>query len=233
MRILIVEDDPTIAAIIRRSLEQHHYSVDVAANGREGLELALTNDYDLLIVDVMMPVMDGKTLAARLRADGIRVPILMLTALATAESEVEGLDRGADDYLTKPFDIAVLLARVRSLVRRNTEHRTAEIRVGDLVIDTANRSVTRGGRPVYLTGKVFSLLEYLAMNRGRVATREQIAEHVWDMNFDPRSNVIESLMHALRQRVDRGHEHQLIHTIRGVGYRLDDGAQESAGRADG
>jgi two-component system, OmpR family, copper resistance phosphate regulon response regulator CusR len=228
MRILVVEDDPRISDVVRRGLEQQHYSVDCAIDGTQGLEMALTNDYDLLILDLMLPGIDGKTLCRRIRSNAVATPILMLTAIATTESEVEGLDIGADDYLTKPFDFVVLNARIRSLIRRQTEHRTATISIADLEIDTANRTATRGGRPLNLTAKVFSLLEFMALNRGRIVSRAQIAEHVWDMNFDPRSNVIESLMHALRQRVDRGRDLQLIHTIRGLGYRLDERNGEAA-----
>jgi DNA-binding response OmpR family regulator len=222
MRILLVEDDVNIAGVIRRGLVDQHYSVDVAGNGTEGYELAYCNDYDLLILDLMLPGMNGKEVCRRLRQDGIHVPILMLTALTSSSDVIEGLDQGADDYLGKPFDFGVLLARVRSLIRRRSEHRTSEITVGDLTLDTARRTVVRAGRSINLTAKEFALLEYLALNKGKVLTREAISEHVWDINFDPRSNVIEQLMRCLRQKVESDHQSTIIQTVRGVGYRLED-----------
>ncbi len=222
MRILIVEDDVNIADVVRRGLIARHYSVDVAHDGELGLEFAMTNDYDALILDVMLPKMDGIRLSRALRLAGVRTPILMLTALGGADDIIQGLDEGADDYLTKPFDFGVLLARIRSLTRRHTDHRLSEIQVADLTIDTARRTAVRNGTTIVLTAKEFALLEYFAMNKGKVLTREQIGEHVWDINFDPRSNVIESLMHCLRHKIDRGSDHVLIHTVRGIGYRFDD-----------
>jgi DNA-binding response OmpR family regulator len=221
MRILIVEDDHNIADVLRRGLIDQHYSVDVCHDGREGAELALVNDYDLLLLDIMLPGMSGKDLCRHLRSEGLLTPILMLTALGSAGDVITGLDSGADDYLTKPFDFGVLLARVRSLTRRRSEMRTTEIRVADLLIDTARRVVMRNDTQVPLTAKEFALLEYFVMHKGKVLTREAIGEHVWDINFDPRSNVIESLIRFLRQKIDvEGHD-SLIQTIRGVGYRLD------------
>jgi DNA-binding response OmpR family regulator len=222
MRILIVEDDVKIAEIIRRCLVEKHYSVDVAHDGHTGSDLAWCNDYDLLILDVMLPGMNGKELCRSLRAEGYKTPILMLTALSSEDDVAEGLDFGADDYLTKPFSFVVLLARIRSLTRRQSDEKLSEIRIADLVIDTASRNAQRNGSPIKLSAKEFALLEYFAHNKGRVLTREAISEHVWDINFDPRSNVIESLMKCLRQKVDKEHPIQLIHTIRGIGYRFDD-----------
>lgn len=222
MRILIVEDDENIADVIRRGLVAQHYSVDVASDGAIGLDLAMSNDYDLLILDVMLPRRDGASVSRALRESGFTTPILMLTALGQPRDVINGLDQGADDYLTKPFDFGVLLARIRSLTRRRSDHRLAEIKVADLTIDTARRSVVRDGRPISLTAKEFALLEYFALNKGRVLTRDAIGEHVWDINFDPRSNVIESLMHCLRHKIDKGHNRPLIQTVRGVGYRLEE-----------
>lgn len=222
MRILVVEDDENIASVIRRGLVDQHYSVDVANDGDAGLESGCCNDYDLIILDVMLPKMDGYSLCKSLRQEGVSTPILMLTALGASNDVIMGLDQGADDYLTKPFDFGILLARIRSLTRRRFEAKTAVIEIADLKIDTAKRTVERNGRPITLTAKEFSLLEYFVMNKGRVLTREVIAEHVWDINFDPKSNVIESLVRFLRQKVDKDHEAQLIHTVRGVGYRFDD-----------
>lgn len=222
MRILIVEDDVNIADVIKRGLVEQHYSVDIAHDGDNGYELACCNDYDLIILDVMLPKMNGTDVAKALRKEGFATPILMLTALGSANDVINGLDQGADDYLTKPFDFGILLARIRSLTRRRTDQRTAEIHVADLKIDTTRRTVERDGQPINLTAKEFALLEYFVLNKGKVLTREVIGEHVWDINFDPRSNVIESLMHCLRHKIDKGYAFPLIHTVRGVGYRFDD-----------
>ncbi len=225
MRILVVEDDVNIADVVRRGLVAQHYSVDVAHDGDIALEYAFCNDYDLIILDVMLPKRSGTLVARTLREEGNTTPILMLTALGTPDDVIQGLDQGADDYLTKPFDFGVLLARVRSLTRRWTDHRLAEIHVADLTVDVARRTVTRAGQAITLTAKEFALLEYFVMNKGRVITRESIGEHVWDLNFDPRSNVIESLMHCLRHKIDKGFDVPLIHTVRGMGYRFDDASQ--------
>jgi two-component system copper resistance phosphate regulon response regulator CusR len=221
MRILIVEDDINIADVLRRGLVEQHYSVDVANDGRAGYEMALVNEYDLVVLDIMLPGMNGREICRGLRAEGVLTPILMLTALGSAGDVITGLDAGADDYLTKPFDFGILLARVRSLTRRNSEMRTTEIRIADLLIDTARRTVARNETPIVLTAKEFALLEYFVMNKGRVLTRESIGEHVWDINFDPRSNVIESLVRFLRQKIDVDGQESLIQTVRGVGYRLE------------
>jgi DNA-binding response OmpR family regulator len=220
MRILVIEDDVNMADALRRGLIGQHYSVDVTGDGSEGEEMAKINDYDLIILDLMLPKKDGRAICRDLRHDGIATPIMMLTALDDVDVKITGLDVGADDYVTKPFHFGELLARVRSLVRRRTEHRTAEIQVADLVLDTTNRTVTRGGKPISLTAKEFALLEYFMLNRGKVLTREMISEHVWDMNFDPQSNVIESFVRFLRQKIDKDFEPRLIHTLRGVGYRF-------------
>lgn len=221
MRILVVEDDQNIADVLRRGLVEQHYSVDVAHDGGQGAELAMVNDYDLLILDIMLPGMDGKSICRQVRGEGLLTPILMLTALGSAGDVITGLDSGADDYLTKPFDFGVLLARVRSLTRRRTEMRTTQMHVADLSIDTARRTVSRNDTPITLTAKEFALLEYFVLNKGKVLTREAIGEHVWDINFDPRSNVIESLIRFLRQKIDQEGKESMIQTIRGVGYRLE------------
>lgn len=220
MRILIVEDDRNIAEVIRRELVEQHYLVDIAHDGKTGEDLALSNDYDLILLDLMLPGKDGRSVCKTLREEGVATPILMTTALGDADDVIHGLDVGADDYLVKPFHTGVLLARVRSLSRRQSDFKTVELRAADLVLDTARRTVSRGGRQLSLTAKEFALLEYFMMNRERVLTREMISEHVWDMNFDPRSNVIDSLVRFLRLRVDKGFEPQLIHTVRGAGYRF-------------
>lgn len=221
MRILIIEDDVAIANVLRRALVNQHYSIDIAHDGEEGMEIALCNDYDLIILDLMLPKLNGREVCSRLRAHGSAVPILMLTALASAEDVVTGLDLGADDYLSKPFDFTVLLARVRALTRRHTEQKTTRISAGDLVIDTAHRTATRNGKILDLTAKEFALLEYFLINQGKNLTREAISEHVWDINFDPKSNVIESLIRFLRQKIDTEGGPSMIRTIRGLGYRLE------------
>lgn len=220
MRILLIEDDREIADLLKRGLTEQHYSVDLAYDGEEGEYLGLVNDYDLVILDLMLPKKDGRTVCNDLRQKGNQTPILMLTARDTIDDKIQGLDVGADDYMTKPFHFGELLARVRALIRRQSDQKATELRAADLVLDTARRSVSRGGVPIKLTAKEFALLEYFVLNKDRVLTREMISEHVWDMNFDPQSNVIDSFVRFLRQKVDKGFPRQLIHTIRGVGYKL-------------
>jgi len=221
MRILVVEDDPGIAATVRRGLVRMHYSVDLAYDGEHGYEQAMINQYDLIILDIRLPKLDGRNLCRSIRDAGIATPVLMLSAVGSSAEVIGSLDDGADDYMTKPFDFDILLARIRTLMRRGTDQLRSEIHVGNLVLHTATRSVYRNGRPIDLTAKEFALLEYFVMNRGKVLTREQISEHVWDTNFNPRSNVIESLVRLVRQKIDTG-ETSMIQTIRGVGYRFMD-----------
>lgn len=222
MRILVVEDDRGIADVVRRGLVRMHYSVDLAYDGEKGYELVMVNQYDLIILDIRLPGLDGRSVCRKIRDEGIITPVLMLTALSTSNDIIGCLDDGADDYVTKPFDFGVFLARVRTLLRRGTELRRSEVRVGDLVLHTASRSVFRNGRPIEMTAKEFALLEYFVMNKGKVLTREQISEHVWDINFDPKSNVIESLVRLVRQKIDCDKDKSHIKTIRGVGYRFVD-----------
>ncbi len=218
MRILIIEDEINIADALKRALAEQHYSVDVAGTGEAGMELAEVNDYDLLILDIMLPDINGWEVCKELRKNKFTTPILMLTALDTIENKIRGLDVGADDYLTKPFDLGELLARVRSLMRRQTDQKTTIIQVADLTMDTSERSVSRAGKDIKLSAKEFAMLEYFVMHKNKVLTREMISEHVWDMNFDPQSNVIDSFVRFLRQKIDKDFEKQLIHTMRGVGY---------------
>jgi DNA-binding response OmpR family regulator len=225
MRVLIIDDEADIADIVRRWLTSHHYSVDVAHDGTTGEDLAWSNEYDAIIMDVVLPGKNGKELCRSLRSDGITTPILLLTALDTPRDVIEGLDNGADDYLPKPFDFDVLLARLRALVRRQSSQRSSEIKIADLIVNTATRTVVRGQQPIQLTAKAFALLEYLALNKGRIITRDSIVEHMWNMNFDSRSNVIDALVYSLRSRIDKGFTTPLVHTIRGVGYYLDESAQ--------
>ncbi len=219
MRILLAEDEAQTAAVLARGLREHAYAVDVAGNGGAALHAATTSDYDLLILDVMLPLRDGFSVCRELREGGLATPILMLTARDAVLDRVYGLDSGADDYLTKPFDFDELLARVRALLRRGPALRPAVLGVDDLELDTRTRRVTRAGRPVDLTAKEYALLEYLARRRGEVVTRADIAEHVWDSRFDTFSNRIEVYVQRLRRKVDDGHR-PLIRTRRGEGYTL-------------
>jgi DNA-binding response OmpR family regulator len=218
MRILLIEDDRQAADAIARSLRAEGYAVDIAPDGLIGEEFAKVNDNDLIILDLMLPNQDGWTTCAHLRRDKVLTPILMLTALDDVSDRIRGLDSGADDYLSKPFHIGELLARIRSLTRRKTEVRCAVIEKYGLRLDLGTHRAFRDGREISLTSKEFSLLELLMMNADRIVSRETISEHLWDMNFEPRSNVIESFVKYLRQKIDRDFARPLIHTVRGSGY---------------
>jgi heavy metal response regulator len=220
VRILLVEDEPRVAGVLAKGLREQTYAVDLAHDGEEGLHLGSVNDYDLVILDVMLPKKDGHTICRELRAQGRRTPILMLTARGSVDDRVAGLDCGADDYLTKPFDFKELLARIRALLRRSAVLRPDRLQVADLTLDTASHAVSRAGQPVTLTAKEYALLEFLVVNEGRVVGRELIAQHVWDENFDPFSNVIDVYIKRLRAKLDAGSERRLIHTRRGEGYLL-------------
>lgn len=220
MRILVVEDEPRIADFISRGLTENGHSVDVAADGEEALHWPSVADFDLIILDVMLPAVDGLEVCRRLRNDGLRMPILMLTARDTVEDRVAGLDSGADDYLVKPFAFAELLARVRALSRREPVLLGNELRVGDLVMDTVTRNVERAGVPVELTAKEFALLEYLMRHPDQVLSRTVIAEHVWNYDFDNATNVIDVHVKNLRKKIDGASETKLIQTVRGAGYRI-------------
>ncbi len=216
---MLVEDEPRVAGFIAKGLREQTYAVDLARDGEQGLHLASENDYDLLILDVMLPGKNGHAVCRELRAAGCRKPVLMLTARGSVDDRVAGLDSGADDYLTKPFDFKELLARLRALLRRSAVLRPEVLRIADLTLDTASHAVERGGRPVSLTAKEYALLEYLVLNAGRVVGREQIAQHVWDENFDPFSNIIDVYIKRLRSKLDTGAV-RLIHTRRGEGYLM-------------
>ncbi|GAB6064735.1 heavy metal response regulator transcription factor [Deferrisoma palaeochoriense] len=220
MRILVVEDEAKVASFIRKGLEEERYAVDVAGDGEEGLELAELNPYDLIVLDLMLPGLDGFRFIQKLRGQGIATPILVLTARDSVSDKVKGLDLGADDYLTKPFAFAELLARIRALLRRGTPQASPVLQVADLTLDPAARRVTRAGRSIELTAKEFALLEYFLRNAGRVLTRTMILEHVWDQSFDSYTNVVDVYVNYLRKKVDQGFEPKLIHTVRGVGYVL-------------
>ena len=220
MRILVVEDEPGIASFIRQGLSEAGYAVDVASDGEEGLDYALAAPYDLLVLDILLPKMDGLRLLRELRERGMRMPVLLLTARDTVEDRVQGLDSGADDYLVKPFAFPELLARVRALLRRPPLQSNPVLRVGDLELDTVRREVRRAGRRIDLSPREFSLLEYLMRHPNQVLTRTQIAEHIWNFDFYAESNVVDVYIGYLRRKIDRGFDRPLIHTVRGVGYRL-------------
>jgi two-component system copper resistance phosphate regulon response regulator CusR len=220
VRILLVEDESRVAGFIAKGLREQAYAVDIASDGEQALYQAAVNQYDIVILDVMLPVKDGHTVCRELRGSGFRAPILMLTARGAVDDRVEGLDSGADDYLAKPFDFKELLARLRALLRRSAGLRPQVARVADLTLNTASHAVTRAGKPICLTAKEYALIEFLVLNQGRVVGREQIGQHVWDENFDPLSNVIDVYIKRLRSKLDTGFSRRLIHTRRGEGYIL-------------
>jgi two-component system copper resistance phosphate regulon response regulator CusR len=220
MRILLVEDEPSAAAVLAKGLREQTYAVDVAPDGETALEQEYVNDYDLIILDVMLPRKDGIEVCRQLRSEGSNVPVLMLTARDTVENRIEGLDAGADDYLVKPFHFHELLARIRALSRRKPLLRQDLIEIADLSINTPTRQVRRSGTSIELTAKEYALLEYLASRAGEVVARSDIAEHVWDENFDPFSNLIEVYIQRLRRKIDDDHSLKLIRTRRGAGYLL-------------
>lgn len=220
MRVLIIEDNPKMATAIQRGLTEHGYAADACHTGYEGEELAAIEPYDLVILDVMLPDRDGVDVCRNLRRRDIKKPVLMLTALSGTHDKVAGLDAGADDYLTKPFEFEELLARVRALLRRGEASEGRTLVCEDLELDLYTRTAKRAGVDYELSNKEFGLLEYLMRNPNRVLSRTQIAEKVWDMNFEPGSNVIDVYISSLRKKVDRGFERELIHTIKGAGYRF-------------
>ena len=220
MRILVIEDEKKVAEFISHGLAEEGYAVDVSHDGDQGYFLAATNEYDAILLDILLPKMDGVTLCTKLRAEDNHTPILMLTAKDAVKDKVRGLDAGADDYLTKPFAFEELLARIRSLLRKKYQQQKTRFQVHDLVLDTITHIVTRAGIEIPLSIKEYALLEYLMRNAGSVVTRTMIAEHVWDINFDTFTNVIDVYISYLRNKVDKDHKTRLIHTVRGRGYVL-------------
>jgi len=218
MHILVIEDEKKVARLIQKGLEEEQYSVDVAHDGERGLSMSENQEYDLLIVDVMLPKMNGLELVRVIRNHKRKTPILMLTAKATTEDKVAGLDSGADDYLTKPFAFEELLARVRSLLRRGAQQKSTILAIADLELDTVTHKARRGGRTIELTAKEYALLDYFLQNKDRVLTRSAISEHIWDYNFDTGTNIIDVYINHLRNKVDNNFDKKLIHTVRGVGY---------------
>ena len=222
MRILLVEDDRNIARFVAKGLREQAYAVDVTTDGDDAIFKLSITDYDAVILDVMIPGRDGFSVCRELRASGSFVPVIMLTARDTLQDRIDGLDCGADDYITKPFAVAELLARLRALLRRGQYLRPMIIEVADLVLDTRAHRATRAGQELSLTTKEYALLEYMAREQGRIVSRADIAEHVWDENFDPLTNLIDVHINRLRRKVDTGNLARLIHTRRGAGYMLAD-----------
>lgn len=220
MRILLVEDEKRIASFIKRGLKEEHYVVDVARDGKEGLFLAATNPYDLIILDIMLPRKDGIAVCKELRSKKIDAPILMLTAKDKIGDKIHGLDSGADDYLTKPFSFDEFLARVRALLRRQEIDKTTAFKVADLELNQLTHKVKRAGKEIPLTSKEYSLLEYFMLHANQVITRTMISEHVWHEDFDSFTNVIDVYVNYLRNKIDKDFKKKLIHTIRGTGYIL-------------
>lgn len=221
MRVLVVEDDKKIASFVANGLKQSGFAVDHCPDGEEGLFMARNTAYDAAVVDIMLPKLDGLSLVQTLRKESIRIPVIILSAKASVDDRVKGLQSGGDDYLTKPFAFSELLARVQALIRRATN--TAEptrLVVGDLTLDLLTREVSRSGQKIELQAREFSLLEYLMRHTGRVVTKTMILEHVWDYSFDPQTNVVDVLVHRLRAKVDKDFPKKLIQTLRGVGYVL-------------
>jgi DNA-binding response OmpR family regulator len=220
MRILIVEDEKSLADVIKKGLEEEGYAVDVSYNGEEGLFMAENEPSDLIILDIMLPVIDGMTILKKIRKAGIKTPVLMLTAKDTIMDKVSGLDSGADDYLTKPFSFEELLARMRALLRRHTEAKMSVLIIENLTIDTATHEIKREGKDILLSAKEYALLEYMAINRNKVLSRTALTEHLYNQDFDLDSNVIDVFINRIRKKIDRGYDIKLIHTVRGAGYML-------------
>lgn len=225
MRILLIEDEVKIASFIERGLKEEQYIVDIKSDGEDGLFQARAFPYDLIILDILLPAIDGLTICRELRRDKIDTPILMLTAKDSLQDKISGLDSGADDYLTKPFAFGEFLARIRSLLRRNTTNKTSVLNVGKLTLNQLTHEVERDGKRIALTSKEYSLLEYFMLNPNSVITRTMISEHVWNEDFDSFTNVIDVYVNYLRNKIDKEFSYHLIHTIRGTGYMLKDKAE--------
>jgi two-component system copper resistance phosphate regulon response regulator CusR len=225
MRILLVEDEPRVAHFVAKGLREQSYAVDVATDGEDALYKLSLDEYDLVILDVMLPLRDGFQVCRELRRQGIRTPVLMLTARDAVDDRVSGLDSGADDYLSKPFEFKELLARIRALLRRAKEFRPEVLRIADLTVNTANHAVSRAGQTISLTAKEYSLLEFFILREDKLVGRDEIAQHVWDENFDPFSNVIDVYVRRLRKKIDEGFTRPLIHTRRREGYIFSAGSE--------
>ena len=222
MRILLVEDEVKVANFIKKGLEEEYYSVDIALDGKEGLKLALSEEYDIMIFDLMLPFKDGISILKDVRAENIHTPVLILTARADVPDRVVGLDSGADDYLVKPFSFDELLARLRSLQRRYSKEKNLILKAGDLYLDTQSHKVVRNNVEIELTQKEYSILEYLLQNKNRVVSRTKISEHVYDYNFDTNTNIIDVYINKLRHKIEMNFEKKILHSVRGVGYVIKD-----------
>jgi two-component system OmpR family response regulator len=221
MRILLVEDDKKIASFILKGLKAEGFAVDHACDGEDGLHLTLSEPYDAAVIDIMLPKLDGLTLIEKMRREKVKTPVIILSAKGSVDDRVKGLQTGGDDYLTKPFAFSELLARIQALIRRSSDQvEPARLAVGDIAMNLITREVVRAGQKVDLQPLEFSLLEYLLRNSGRVVSKTMIMEHVWDYYFDPQTNVVESRIYKLREKIDKGFPTKLIHTVRGVGYVL-------------
>ncbi|MEJ2586209.1 MAG: response regulator transcription factor [Deltaproteobacteria bacterium] len=221
MRILVVEDDEKIASFISKGLKEAGFAVDVAPDGVDGLHLGMNEPYDVLVVDLMLPGLDGFSLIERLRVKGVQTPVLILSARRSVDDRVKGLQTGGDDYLTKPFSFSELVARIQALIRRATQAtEPSTLSTGDLKMDLLTREVVRGREPIALPAREFALLEYLMRNRGRIVSKTAILEHVYDYSFDPQTNVVDVLVCRLRNKIDKDFDQKLIHTVRGMGYVL-------------
>lgn len=220
MKILVVEDEKKVASFLKKGLEQEYYSVDVAYNGKEGLKFILSEEYDLLVLDIMLPFLDGISVLKETRKNKIDTPVLMLTAKDRIEDKVDGLDSGADDYLSKPFAFDELLARVRALLRRKDQTKKLQLTADDLLLDTQTHKVFRSDKEIMLTQKEYSILEYLLRNKNKVISRMKLIEHVYEYHFDPDTNVIDVYINKLRNKIDKDFLPQVLFTIRGVGYMI-------------
>jgi len=220
MKILVVEDEKKVASFLKKSLEQEYYTVDVTHDGKSGLDLSLTEEYDLIILDIMLPLLDGITLLREIRNAKLDVPVLMLTAKDSTEDKVEGLDSGADDYLAKPFALEELLARVRALIRRKENVKNLILSADDLILDTQTHKVKRSDNEINLTPKEYSILEYLLRNKNHIVSRMKLTEHVYEYQFDPDTNVIDVYINKLRNKIDKDSDQKILHTIRGIGYMI-------------
>jgi two-component system OmpR family response regulator len=221
MRVLVVEDDNKIASFVVKGLKQSGFAVDRCADGEEALVFARSTEFDVAVVDIMLPKLDGLTLIQQMRKDEIRTPVIILSAKASVDDRVKGLQAGGDDYLTKPFAFSELLARIQALIRRSSHvAEPTKLSVGDLTLDLLSREVKRAGQTIELQSREFALLEYLMRNPGRAVTKTMLLEHIWDYSFDPQTNVVDVLVHRVRSKVDKDFPRKMIQTIRGVGYVL-------------
>jgi DNA-binding response OmpR family regulator len=222
MKVLIVEDEKKVASFLKKGLEEEYYSVDIAFDGKEGSRMLSLNEYDLVILDIMLPFKDGVTLLKEIRSKGISTPALLLSAKNQVDDKVKGLDSGADDYLTKPFAFEELLARIRSLLRRKDIEKSILLKADNLTLDTQTHKITRGESEIILTPREYVILEYLLRNKNKVISRMKLTEHIYDYNFDPETNVIDVYINKLRNKIDKGFSKQLLNTVRGAGYSIRD-----------